>query len=452
MQNLYKHSVPFNVMRERPMKYLIWGAGARGRRMSPGIPRDDLVGFVDKDREKQGTMIDSVPVFSPEEGLCRYPDAYVLISLSDDRDVVAWLEQEKRTGYAHLRDIPSAWRAGCQLDITDIPFPLMQGKNIGIYGVNPWGIWIAEHLCTRGMQVFLIPDDGEKEKAAFVSRVTSFEIRTSPQGADMVFVTNHQIARGVSRFPEKSIEDFMTLADVLPRFYHPDLKQFQNIHQGERVFLIGTGPSLRFSDLAKLHRAGALTIGVNQVFRGFPQTDWRPDYYVMNDPAGIRDFGDELKKLELPHLFISDMKPSFWTPEVRLLKRFHEYHAAFYYPVPDQLAPFSKDICKVIYSIGTVMYDAVQIAAYMGFSEIYLLGVDCSYQGTPGNEENHFIKNYYHAKDVNTERYGAFSQDETFQGYQSAKIYAAQHGIQIFNATRGGALEVFPRVDFDSLF
>ena len=36
--------------------------------------------------------------------------------------------------------------------------------------------------------------------------------------------------------------------------------------------------------------------------------------------------------------------------------------------------------------------------------------------------------------------------------YQSAKKYADAHGIKIYNATRGGNLEVFERVDFDSLF
>ena len=36
--------------------------------------------------------------------------------------------------------------------------------------------------------------------------------------------------------------------------------------------------------------------------------------------------------------------------------------------------------------------------------------------------------------------------------YKSAKKYADSHGIRIYNATRGGKLEVFERIDFDSLF
>lgn len=38
------------------------------------------------------------------------------------------------------------------------------------------------------------------------------------------------------------------------------------------------------------------------------------------------------------------------------------------------------------------------------------------------------------------------------RGYVAAKQYADSHGIKIYNATRGGKLEVFTRVDFGSLF
>ncbi len=42
--------------------------------------------------------------------------------------------------------------------------------------------------------------------------------------------------------------------------------------------------------------------------------------------------------------------------------------------------------------------------------------------------------------------------DMHLEGYKSAGNYADIHGIKIYNATRGGKLEVFERVNFDSLF
>ena len=44
------------------------------------------------------------------------------------------------------------------------------------------------------------------------------------------------------------------------------------------------------------------------------------------------------------------------------------------------------------------------------------------------------------------------TENEQLKAYQKAKQYAETHGIKIYNATRGGKLEVFERVDFDSLF
>jgi hypothetical protein len=91
----------------------------------------------------------------------------------------------------------------------------------------------------------------------------------------------------------------------------------------------------------------------------------------------------------------------------------------------------------------TVTYVMLQIAAFMGYKKIYLLGVDCNYKY--GGTNNYF---------------GSASEPDTFphnisgmlQAYQSAEEYSRSHGFRIYNATRGGALEVFERVDFDSLF
>ena len=79
----------------------------------------------------------------------------------------------------------------------------------------------------------------------------------------------------------------------------------------------------------------------------------------------------------------------------------------------------------------------------MGFSEIYLLGVDCNYK--IGSKNNHFIAE-------ETEDNRDHGEDAMIKAYEYAKKYADAHDIKIYNATRGGMLEVFERVDFDNLF
>ena len=47
---------------------------------------------------------------------------------------------------------------------------------------------------------------------------------------------------------------------------------------------------------------------------------------------------------------------------------------------------------------------------------------------------------------------GIYNIDYATQTYIDLKRFCDKKGVKVFNATRGGKLEVYPRVDFDSLF
>lgn len=100
----------------------------------------------------------------------------------------------------------------------------------------------------------------------------------------------------------------------------------------------------------------------------------------------------------------------------------------------------------------------MQIAAYMGFEKIYLLGVDHNYQVTidiDGNVitdptvEDYFCKGY----DYDIKAVAVHNMGKNTRAYLGAKGYCDATGrTTINNATRGGKLEVFQRVEFDSMF
>ena len=76
---------------------------------------------------------------------------------------------------------------------------------------------------------------------------------------------------------------------------------------------------------------------------------------------------------------------------------------------------------------------------------IYLLGVDFSYgRNKSGQKYTHF----HEEKELTAT---GFSQYDG-ASYEAAEAYTKKHGIKIYNATRGGYLEVFERVNFDNLF
>ncbi|MEH7386550.1 hypothetical protein V7147_14245, partial [Bacillus sp. JJ1521] len=103
---------------------------------------------------------------------------------------------------------------------------------------------------------------------------------------------------------------------------------------------------------------------------------------------------------------------------------------------------FSGDAFAGVYDGYSITYSLIQIAVYMGFKEIYLLGVDCNY---PKNMNHHF-KEYGHVDPTFLS-----ARDKMISAFNEARKYANRNNIKIYNATRGGMLEVFERVDLDEV-
>lgn len=224
------------------------------------------------------------------------------------------------------------------------------------------------------------------------------------------------------------------------------LRKFHNKHIGERCFIVGNGPSLMVEDLNKLKNE--ICFGTHQIYNIFDRTDWRPTYYCAQDCKLIQESIVNINKMKLQHKFMALVKN----------RRYKKINNAYYleliakefYP---KLPQFSEDITNGIYEGYTVSYMCLQLAIYMGFKEIYLLGIDHNYKVTllPNGEikednevQNHFSDNY--DLPVLPQLY------KSSLAYVAAQKYAKEHNIKILNATRGGKLDAFERIDFNSLF
>lgn len=242
-------------------------------------------------------------------------------------------------------------------------------------------------------------------------------------------------------------------------------KQFKNLHDGKRCFIIGNGPSLALSDLDKIKKE--ISFGCNSIYALYSKTEWRPTYYCSSDPIGIKLYfgnGAVLSKIAnnstavftniLYDIYCSENRPD------------NLFFYKTYLETIDGLICFSSDFSDKVYISGTITYIMLQLAVYMGFKEIYLLGIDFTFSAER-KYDGSIVRNdvVNHQADIEIEEdklkpainnvYGndyLADIDKQLAGYKAAKQYADYHGIKIYNATRGGKLEVFPRVDFDSLF
>jgi uncharacterized Rossmann fold enzyme len=239
--------------------------------------------------------------------------------------------------------------------------------------------------------------------------------------------------------------------DVLMRYEYEVLSRLKDKHKGERCFVVGNGPSLTTGDLDKLKKEN--TFAANRIFRIFDRTEWRPTYYVCEE--------DEIFKNSQDEIAANIRCPAFYSRDSILgLDKFHLKDFFFFFLdhratwKPSLTAEFSEE--PFIIQCGqTVTYACLQLAAYMGFGEIYLLGCDNTFnRGVKANGEMIFGNgDRYHFDDgyISTNIYST-QIDVINAAYRAAREYCEARNIKIRNATRGGTLEVFERVDFDSFF
>ena len=247
-----------------------------------------------------------------------------------------------------------------------------------------------------------------------------------------------------------------------------DISGSSRVSSGRRIFLIGNGPSLAWTPLDLL--IGEESWGMARVHLIYGSTQWRPTRYWWSDhPQNAQDMADVLWHMEqgYPCWYRSDVcqiitgeyKPAGgWAPEPRELPqhvhpwRYCIEHNAGLIRDPrtggvDLRRPAGWHLGDgVLCKYGSGLNPMLQQAYLEGYSPIYLVGVDLGFQeSTLEHDPNHFTA-AYHSRAVEPER-AAVDNDTHVDFHGHAREWCAPRGVHIYNATLGGSLEVFPRVD-----
>lgn len=224
---------------------------------------------------------------------------------------------------------------------------------------------------------------------------------------------------------------------------YKELKQIRNQYEGKRCFIIATGPSLTNEDILKLRNE--YTFSMNAMCLKYNDLGWAPTFYGIQDEQIFHKLKDHIDNSSIKHIFVDGRykkecrNNKIW----KFFPRYSAYNSYDAYFYNKFYAKFSDDAHLVVYDGFTITYSLIQIAVYMGFKEIYLLGCDCGYSKDPA--KRYFVDHGVVGTHVNdySERF--------FAAYRAADSYAKAHNVFIYNATRGGQLEIFPRVDLDKV-
>ena len=278
--------------------------------------------------------------------------------------------------------------------------------------------------------------------------------------------------------PEKKIGGFKNIEPIYEIYatvsdyknYTKKIEKYHNFHKDiTRCFIVGNGPSLKIEDLEKLCKEKSFAC--NSVYALYELVKWRPTYYFLCDLVAsdlIFDKKEETKKIidECKTAFTTIMGKGFKYRDDEEMRNLYYLKRIQKMEEKTNMPLFSDNCSEVIYGGGSTAYVMIQLAVYMGFKEIYLIGMDLDFSCeryvdgniVEKNKVNHMsvleedAKRFYKANKLKTGYNYIADVDLQKAHYLAAKKYADEHGIKIYNATRGGKLEVFKRVDFDTLF
>ncbi len=241
--------------------------------------------------------------------------------------------------------------------------------------------------------------------------------------------------------------------DRLPNFWNNrELKRLKDKYRGRRAFLIGNGPSLKVEDLNLLK--GEITFASNRIFLAFDQTKWRPTVYTVADEIVAKNNREHLRRLEIGshHVFNSAVLPNVGAK------------SGLIYVNPSTSAGEETFDAVAGFRAGhSVINFDLKLAFYMGLREIYVIGVDHSFEDqsvrtgkiVAGNEvivstgeNNHFHPDYRKAGETWT----VPKVDVIAKEFAETTDLFQTNGGAVYNASRRTKLEVWPKVDFDSLF
>ncbi len=241
-------------------------------------------------------------------------------------------------------------------------------------------------------------------------------------------------------------------ARVLPE--RQDVRRFKGIGRGQRCFIMGNGPSLKRIDPLRLKRE--VTFGTNGIYLVEDWLGFLPTYHVTEDRLVIEDRGAEISALRGTTKFydrrwMRHIPPSDSDVMPRVIYDYSEY--------PD-FPLFSRNAARCLWVGGTVTYLCLQLAYYMEYDPVILVGFDHSYVRpahveaagavwtSHGDDPNHIHPDYF----GKGKRWHDPRVDRMSRAFIRAKNEFESAGRRVVNATSGGQLEIFPRADFLSLF
>jgi len=217
--------------------------------------------------------------------------------------------------------------------------------------------------------------------------------------------------------------------------------KLKDLHNDERCFLVGTGPSLTPEQLKMISEE--VVFGTNTAYK----IGYNFDYYCVSDRNVWRDNKEKILKQNTQLLLSGHAGRDFLVNKDKYRKITNTAPIVF-----KDLGDIKrngwqdKDLTHGTYWGNSIMIDCcLQVAYWMGFSEVYLLGCDCNYK-----DKHHFDGEKY---DFQADIPAYYDQhwEKVFKAHEIIKEEFEKAEKKIYNATPNSSLEVYERVKLEDI-
>jgi hypothetical protein len=265
----------------------------------------------------------------------------------------------------------------------------------------------------------------------------------------------NMIPQPVWQFGRDTYDAFRRIPQLPASFFHPwrresikRLAALKDIHKGRRAFIMGNGPSLKQTDLSKLKNE--ITFGMNRIYLAFPEWGFTTTYLCVTNDLVVEQFVDDFNALTIPK-FIAWRSHRHFSPQMPTNQIPTFVYTTYTGP------RFTPDVRGRVWEGATVTNLALQLAFHMGIEQAILIGVDHNFTSkgeanktvvSQGDDPNHFMPNYF-GKGI---KWQLPDLDTSEIGYAFAREAYEKAGRSVIDATVGGKLTIFPKVDYNSLF
>jgi len=214
------------------------------------------------------------------------------------------------------------------------------------------------------------------------------------------------------------------------------LQRYRNAYEGEQCVIIGNGPSLKNTPLELLKNTH--TFGLNRIYLMYEELGFETSFHVVVNQLVVEQCAGDFDSINSP-LFTTTPSRQHLSdrPNVAFLNKL--------------VGPrFSKNAAHGIWEGATVTYVAMQLAYYMGFTDVALVGVDHRFAvsgpahqvvESKGADESHFDPRYF-GKGF---RWQLPDLETSELAYSLARTAFERGGRRLVDATVDGALQVLPK-------